>query len=98
MTQEEYKKQYNEEVNEAMTELMLDNQIKLYQAVKEERYEDAAKLRDTMIYLIDESLKVFTKITSMSKEELKIYFTQLANDMLDEIEKNDKKNKKDKKK
>lgn len=90
MTQEEY----NREVNDVMTDLMVDNQLELYKAVKEERYEDAAKLRDKMIYIIEESLKVFTKISHLNKEELRLYFTNLASTMLQQIEENDKKKKK----
>lgn len=90
MTQEEY----NQEINNAMTDLMVNNQIELYQAIKEERYEDAALLRDKMTYIIEESLKVFTKISKLSKEELREYFNDTANKMLEEIEKNDKKKKK----
>lgn len=90
MTQEEY----NQEIKNAMTDLMVNNQIELYQAIKEERYEDAALLRDKMTHIIEESLKVFTKISKLSKEELREYFNDTANKMLEEIEKNDKKKKK----
>lgn len=90
MTQEEF----NRDVNDAMTDLMVDNQLELYKAVKQERYEDAAKLRDKMIYIIEESLKVFVTISHLNKDELRLYFTGLASNMLEQIEENDKKRKK----
>lgn len=88
MTQEDY----NREINDAMTDLIIKNQFALYKAIKNERYEEAARLRDKMIYIIEESLKVFTKISKLSKTELTEYFTNLASEMLIRIEENDKKN------
>lgn len=81
------KEQFMNQLIEETTNLIVDNNIELVEALDEENYEKAAQMRDLLEFIIDDSANIFASVSDGSLQMFTQHFREQSKFVFDELNK-----------